>query len=281
MTIGTFSVDGYSARLYRSANLPEPGSGISAPSGVPVVYLHSGFGEFGELPLFSSLEARGLSVFAPEMAGFGYSEPINDWHHLSDVVFYLRRVLDTLGVARAVLLGSSLGGWLAAELAVWFPERVAGLVLLDALGLYVEGSPVFELFGAPLDQLVERVLPNGGDLMELLAPAIAGDTDPNAPLVHFLRAFDRFALIGWNPFLHDPKLAQRLEVVASPTLVLWGRRDGIVPLVHGSAYADALAGARLEVIEDCGHLPALERPEVVAVSLSAWLSAWAGDPGPS
>ena len=224
-----------------------------------LLYLHSGFGEGGALPLFDHLADAGFEVTAPALPGFGTSEPAHDVHRIEDAVFHLRRFLDE----RPVVVGSSLGGWLAAELAVWFPAQVAGLVLVDAVGLRVEGAPIFDLFAARQSETMRRVLPHGGDLLELLAPAYDA-TDPTAALLHLFHASEATARLGWNPFLHDPKLLDRLPGVTAPTLVLWGADDSIVPLAHGEAYAAAVPGARLTVVDRCGHLPALEQPAAVA-----------------
>jgi pimeloyl-ACP methyl ester carboxylesterase len=231
----------------------------------PLLYLHSGFGEAGALPLFDHLADAGFDVTAPELPGFGTSEPAHDWHRIEDAVFHLRPLLHD----RPVVVGSSLGGWLAAELAVWFPEHVSGLVLVDAFGLRVEGAPIFDLFAARQSETMRRVLPNGGDLLELLAPAFdAGDQ--TAALLHLFHASEATARLGWNPFLHDPKLLGRLPGITAPTLVLWGADDGIVPLAHGEAYAGAIPVARLEVLDRCGHLPALEQPAAVAQRVAAF-----------
>lgn len=259
----TLTVQGRTTRVHRTG--PDDGA--------PLLYLHSGFGEVGALPLFDHLAAEGFRVTAPELAGFGRSDPAPGWHHIEDVVFDLRALLDALGLDRPVVVGSSLGGWLAVELAVWFPERVGSLVLCDPVGLRVEGAPVFDLFAARQKELLARALAPGADLLELLAPALAGDDDPNAVLLHFLHALEALARIGWNPFLHDPKLFDRLPGVAAPTSVLWGADDGIVPLAHGEAYRDAIDGARLEVLAGCGHLPALEQPAAVAAHVAAHASA--------
>jgi pimeloyl-ACP methyl ester carboxylesterase len=251
-------VDGLRARLYRAG--PDDGP--------PVVYLHSGFGEVGALPLFDHLAGSGFRVLAPELPGFGHSDPPLDWHGIEDAVFHLGRLLDVLDLRHPTVVGSSLGGWLAAELAVWFPDRVGRLVLVDAVGLRVEGAPVADLFRLRPRELAARVLPNGGDLLSLLAPAIEGDDDPNAALLHLFHAMESTARLGWNPYLHDPKLARRLHLVVAPTLVLWGGDDGLVPLAHGEAYAAAIAGSTLEVLPDVGHLPALECPEMVAGAMA-------------
>jgi pimeloyl-ACP methyl ester carboxylesterase len=252
----TFVVDGLTARVHRAG----------AAGGVPLLYLHSGFGEVGALPLFDALAGAGFAVTAPELPGFGRSDPDPAAHRVEDVLFHLRRVVDTLGLDRPLVVGSSLGGWLAAELAVWFPERVGPLVLVDAVGLRLDGAPVFDLFHARQGDTLRRALPHGPALLELLAPTLAlvdGD-DPNAVLLHFFHALEALAKVGWNPFLHDPKLLARLPLVTSPTLVVWGADDGIVPVAHGEAYAGAIPGAHLEVLDRCGHLPALEQPDALA-----------------
>jgi pimeloyl-ACP methyl ester carboxylesterase len=255
--VETLSVDGKTIRIYSSG------------SGRPLVYLHSAFGEVGPIAVFKALEERGFAITAPELSGFGKSETITDWDSIEDVVYYLRRVLDEAGVGRAILVGSSIGGWLAAELAVWFPDRVAGLVLLDAAGLRLDEVPLMDLFMAPQDQAMAASNPRGVDLIAALQPGLEIEGDPEAAIMmHFLRAMDTVARIGYSPYLHDPKLQARLAQVKAPTLVLWGDQDGLIPLAYGEAYASGIEGAHLEVIADSGHLPALEQPLAVADAIA-------------
>ena len=87
-----------------------------------------------------------------------------------------------------------------------------------------------------------------------------------------LKALEAAAKVGWNPYLHDPKLEGRLGRVTAPTLVLWGREDGLVPLVYGERYRARIPGARLEVLERCGHLPAIERPAEFAEAVLGFLA---------
>ncbi len=239
--------------------------------GVPLVYLHSPFGEVGALPVFGALAAAGFEVIAPELPGFGQSDPITTWQNIADVVFTLRRILDRFDVQQAVLVGSSLGGWLAAELAVWFPERVRALALLAPLGLRIEGAPIFQIFGAEDDALLPRLLARATDFPAHLAPALAADgdatevpTDPLALPLHLFRAMEATARIGWNPYLHDPRLRERLGQITAPTLVVRGDHDGILPAAHAQAYAEAIPGAQQTEIANCGHLAALEHPTEIA-----------------
>ncbi len=254
-------VNGVEIRLYRTGDGPQ------------VLYLHSGFGELGPLPFVENLARYGLCVLTPEMPGFGASEPCRDWHKIEDVVFFYRQLLDVLDLEAPCVIGQSLGGWLAAELAVWFPERVSALVLIDAVGLHIEGAPIHELFGVDPVKLMPLVFPDGGNLLEHIAPALEGQADSDAVLLHFFRAMETTAAIGWSPYMHDPKLRERLHLVRAPALVIHGQRDGIVPLRHSEEYARLIPEARLHVLDDLGHLPALESPDSVAELVAEFLRA--------
>ncbi len=80
-------------------------------------------------------------------------------------------------------------------------------------------------------------------------------------------------LLCWKPYMHNPKLVHRLRRVKAPTLIVWGRHDRLVPLAHGEAYCQAINGARLKVIERCGHAPQLERPAELAGILKEFVGA--------
>jgi pimeloyl-ACP methyl ester carboxylesterase len=254
-------VDGVRLRLERH------GEGEPA-----LVYLHSIFGEVGALPFFDQLAASGLTVVAPELPGFGASDALPGPLRIEDVVFHLRRLLDVLGLEHPVLVGASLGGWLAAETAVWFPGRVRALVLMDAFGLRVEGAPAFDVFGSTHHELWAAAVADG-DLLRHLGPVLGESNDgPDAVRLHLFRSMEASARIGWNPYFHDPKLGARLGALGAPALVVWGGADGVLPLAHGEAYAGSLPRARLEVVPGCGHVPALEQPAQAARLVAGFLA---------
>jgi pimeloyl-ACP methyl ester carboxylesterase len=122
----TVSVRGISTHLFEAGD----------PSAPPVLYLHGTF--LGNLWLdFHLALAQQFHVFAPDTPGFGLSERPDWMRDMSDYVLYFRDLLDTLGLEKATLVGHSLGGWMAAELAVWYPERVEKLVLSNAAGMRI------------------------------------------------------------------------------------------------------------------------------------------------
>jgi pimeloyl-ACP methyl ester carboxylesterase len=253
------AVDGLEIRVYRGGK------------GSPLMYLHSGFGEIGRLRFFEELEKFGLKVVAPEMPGFGFSTPCREWHKIEDAVYFYRNLMSSLFDSPVPVVGQSLGGWLAAELAVWFPERLSALILIDSVGLHIDGAPIAELFGANPSELMPKVFPSGGNILEHVMPALEGANDSDAVLLHFFRAMETTAYIGWSPYMHDPKLECRLASIPVPTLVLHGSADGVVPLRHAEVFARSIPEAQLEVLEGAGHLPALERPKEVASTIARFL----------
>lgn len=245
----TVSVEGLEVRVYRGG------------AGEPLLYLHSGFGEVGRTAFVARVEER-FEVLAPELPGFGGSTPAA-WHGPEDAVYFLRCLLDTCAWPPSHVAGSSLGAWLAAELAVWFPERVRSLALFDPVGIKVEGEPVADIFMASRNRLVEMVFAEvPEDIEAALGDALAA-SEGNV-LLHFYKAMEGTARIGWNPYLHDPKLRERLGNFSGPATVVWGAADGITTRAYAEAFATALGGARLVVLPGVGHLPVVEAPAEAA-----------------
>jgi pimeloyl-ACP methyl ester carboxylesterase len=231
---------------------------------VPVVYLHSSQGEGAAMPFLEEL-ADACRVVAPVFPGFGASEGLASIDDIEDASFHLLDVLDRLDVAQVDLLGLSLGGWMAAELATRWPERVRRLVLVNAVGLYVEGEPIKEIFGRPLDELAGDLYADPdhpvAQLMRAMAQAEINPGEiPFDVIRPMIQAQAATAKLGWNPYLHNPKLRGRLGRISAPALVVHGRHDGIVPRAHAEAYVAGIPSARLVELDDAAHMATLERP---------------------
>ncbi len=245
------------------------------PAGAPpVVYLHSAGGEgLGEVASFLGALAAGHEVVAPMLPGFGGSEGLSEVDDMEDVAYHLLDLFDRLGLTggrRPHLVGQSLGGWAAVEVAWRHPEAVASLTLVNPVGLYVPGHPVRELFGRRLDDLARDTFadqshPTAAAMhaMASLGPRNAGSV-PFELVRPFLEAMAAAAKLGWNPYFHNPRLGRRLVRVSMPTLVIVGRRDGLVPNAVGEELARLIGGARLHHVDDGSHMLTLEHPEAMA-----------------
>jgi pimeloyl-ACP methyl ester carboxylesterase len=225
-------------------------------SGPPLLYLH-GAGTFWWMPVHDLL-AHCHRVVLPVHPGFGASEGLDAIETMEDLVFHTVDVLDALGLGRVDVVGLSLGGWLGAELALRHQARVNRLVLVDAAGVRVPGVAMGNPFMLPAPKVRELMF---HDPTLPVAKAILPDAPPPDRLETVLRGREAAARLLWSPAQQYRKLTSRLWRIAAPTLVVWGREDRLIPLVYGEAYAHGIPGARLEVLDRCGHLPPFEQPE--------------------
>src|SRR6266481_2376379 len=161
--------------------------------------------------------------------------------------------LHQLGLDKALVAGHSLGGWMAAELAVWYPERVEKLVLSNALGIRVKGSPVADIFAMNPREVLATCFDDFAAAMPLMPAAF--DTDY---LLSQYRQLTTLASLAWNPG-YDPRLERRLERIACPTLIIWGQNDRLVPPVYGDAFHRLIANSELVMLEGTGHMPMFEK----------------------
>ena len=244
-------------------------------SGEPLLYLHSASAESTEWnPAFETLAAE-YDVIAPIHPGFPGSGGLERIHGIGDLVLHYVDLLDRLGLRRAHVVGSSLGGWIAAELASLYPERVGSTVLAAAAGLWLDEAPMVEVFGVPPGQLAERLFFDQRHPMAQMLHA-AGESSWDTPppddvLLAFHQSTEATARVAWNPYFHDPSLEGRLDRVRAPTMLLWGAQDRVLPLAHAERYRERIAGAVLRTIPACGHLPVIEKPEEFASEVATFL----------
>ena len=241
---------------------------LTGGDGPPLLYLHAVGADVDWLEIHDRL-ARHFTVHLPAHPGFAESTGIEQVDGIADVVLHYVDLLGVLGLRAVPVVGASFGGWIAAEIAALYPERVERLVLVDALGLWIDAAPIGELFGSTPPELAEMLFHDQDHPLAQMLRAMTSIADVPEDFAHAqLKALEAAAKVGWNPYMHDPKLEVRLRRVTAPTLVVWGREDRLVPLVYGERYRDRIPGAGLEILPRCGHLPAIERPaELAAVAL--------------
>jgi pimeloyl-ACP methyl ester carboxylesterase len=242
---------------------------LKGGSGAPLLYLHGAGGEVTWLKFFELLSRR-FTVYVPAHPGFARSEGMERIDHIHDLVFHYVELMDELGLDAPHVVGLSLGGWLAAELAVHQTRRVSRLVLIDAVGLKAEDAP-------PIPDIFTTTLPETRQLLFFepeseIARAMIPDQASGEQLEFALRAREATARLGWNPYLYDPRLRERLHRITVPTLIIWGDSDRLVGREYADAYRRGIKGSRLETIEKCGHAPPFEKPEETARLVTEFLA---------
>jgi pimeloyl-ACP methyl ester carboxylesterase len=225
--------------------------------GPPFIYLHSSLGESARWLPFYQTWAKQLTVYVPTHPGFGKSGGFDQIDTIEDMAFHYVELFDALGLGEVILGGVSLGGWIAAEFAVRWPERVKKLWISAAPGLWVDEQPLPDLFRVMADRDKLRQLlfhdPNG----YAAKMVIVDDPDEERMLAGY-QAMTALARLVWErPY--DPKLAARLHRVQCPTLLLWGANDRLVPPAYGEAYRKHLPQAEWKTIPDCGHMAMFEK----------------------
>jgi pimeloyl-ACP methyl ester carboxylesterase len=226
--------------------------------GTPLLLLHGGDGPQSQLPFFARLSAH-FDIIAPIHPGFAGSPIPEHFDDLEDLVYLYLDLLEVLNLHQVSLLGFSMGGWVAAEIAVRNTSRLARLLLVDAVGIKPgerSTRDITDIFGLPQSEVARVLLHNPAN-----GPNLATMADEQLTTL----ATDRIAhaMYTWDPYMHNPKLRYRLHRINVPTLLLWGASDRVVPVTYAQAYQRLIPGARLEVIAEAGHLPHVEQPEAL------------------
>jgi pimeloyl-ACP methyl ester carboxylesterase len=178
---------------------------------------------------------------------------------VTDLATVLKVALDEAGLLGASVVGHSFGGWLALELALLAPPPK--LVLVDALGFRIKGEPREDIFDRPRDTVLDLVYANRST-----APTDWGAVEDRRNVASLAR-------YGWNPYLCDLSLATRAAAVSSPTLVVWGENDRVVPATHAQLIAGAIPGARVQVLPNAGHDPLSDDPPGFVAAVKRFLSS--------
>jgi pimeloyl-ACP methyl ester carboxylesterase len=197
-------------------------------------------------------------LIAPSHPGFGKSS-LPDWiDAVDDIAYVYLELLDRLGLHQVDMIGCSIGGWVAAELATKSPDAVRRLVMVGPVGVKtgpVDRLDIPDIFALPQSEL-DALLFHDPDRARLDPSRL---TDEQLAIA--ARNRETLALLAWEPYMHNPKLRHRLHRVTAPALFLRGESDGLVSAEYLTAYAHLLPNARTVAIAAAGHAPHLEQPE--------------------
>ena len=239
---------------------------IERGAGRPLLFLHA---ENGMTPALAAIEelAKSAHVIAPTHPGYDRSEIPAGLRTVDDLSYLYLDLLDQLDLRDAVVVGVSLGAWIAAEIAVKSSARLSRLVMANAVGVKVgdrETRDIADIFAItePEYLAIAYCDPNVGRRNYKAMP--------DAEVLAAARAIEATARFAWSPYFHDPRLKSRLHRVRIPTLFLWGTHDRMLSESYGRAYCAMIPGARFETIERAGHFPDQEQPKVFAERVLAF-----------
>lgn len=224
--------------------------------GRPALVLHGGGGPATVAMISAHLAGRGFRAITPTHPGWDGEERPAEVGSVPDLARLYRDYLEESGLGDVLVVGSSLGGWIAAEMAVLDEaERLARLVLLDAVGIEVEGEPLTDFFALGPEEVATHSFYDPERYF----------VDPASLSPDQLRRQEgnmaTMAALAGDPYMHDPALASRLGGVTIPVLAIYGEADGISSPAYGRAFAAHFPAGRFELVREAGHLPQVERPD--------------------
>lgn len=246
------------------------GQVLEAGSGEPLVWLHGAGGLLPKEPVLERLADR-YHVYAPVWPGFG-PEPTEDLiEDMLDFALHGWDIADALGLERINLAGHSMGGMIAAEMAVLNPRQVEKLALVSAAGLWLDEHPIPDIFGTTPFEMPGLLFADPARGEGILTGGV--DFSNNEALKTFMVGnARRLGTAGKILFpIPNRRLSKRLYRLTAPTLILWGREDHLIPPVYADRWADLVPHAEKVVIDDAGHMLPYEQPDAVMEAMTRFL----------
>jgi pimeloyl-ACP methyl ester carboxylesterase len=223
--------------------------------GEPLLLLHGPQGFAGLESAMDGLRQQ-FDVLAPDHPGFGRSDAFESLDDVPDLAFFYLDLLTALDLKRVHVVGHSLGGWVALEMAVRSTARIGSLTLAAAAGIRVPGVPRADMFICTPDELA-RLLFAGEGWKGWHAQLQATPEQQE----QFDRNRFQAAKLCWQPRLFDPKLEKWLHRIDRPTRIVWGAEDKVIPAAYGARLKELIPGASLAVMPGAGHMLPVERPQ--------------------
>jgi len=233
-----------------------------AGDGPPLLFFHPLAG-LAWSPLLDRLAER-HTVYAPEHPGTSPGDPqaIREVQTYWELLLVYEEMAGQLGLERPVALGQSFGGMVAADLAACFPQLFSRLVLLSPLGLWRDDAPIplMEMVSGPPSDVPKYLYARPGSEAARAAQALPADPEQvPAAIAQATWNVGCTTKFAWP--IADHGLGRRLHRVQVPTLIVWGREDALVPVGYAKEFGSRIAGSRVEVLDDCGHVVQADQPE--------------------
>ena len=243
---------------------------LQAGKGRPLLVLHEELGNPGWFAWQRKL-AGDHKLIVPLHPGFGVSPRIDWMRSIGDLANFYAQVMVAKDWVGADVIGFSLGGWIAAEMAAQNPGQFASMTLVAPLGIKPPQGMIRDIYEAPTEDYLAASVKDAAATPEF-ASLFGGAMTPEQ-FERFQDATAESARLAWQPYMNNPALSHRLGLVRDlPTLILWGEDDAIAPVSAAEAFRAAIRGAKLVLFKDCGHRPEIEHTEKFVKKLKAHLS---------
>ena len=238
-------------------------------SGEPLLYLHGAGGLMPVEPFLEDLGAH-FKVYAPQFPGYGESTGSEHIDDIADAVLSYHELMDELGIPTANLVGHSMGGMIAAEVAAFDVHRASKLVLIAPAGFWIDEVPIPDLFAAQLTEIAGLLFHDPNSPAAQMMTAIPSDF--KALETMYVERMKRLAVAGkflWP--IPDRGLKKRAYRIAAPTLLLWGDDDKLIPAAYAREFTSRIKNSRLEIIKNAGHMVMYEQREALVGAIRKFL----------
>ena len=233
-----------------------------AGKGPTLLFLHGAGGVPGWLPFFDKL-SDGFDLLVPDHPSFGKS-PKPEWlDEIADLAYFYLDLIDELKLKDVHVVGHSMGGWLALEMAIRSQQHMKSLTLLASVGIRIKGNPVANLFIMTPEQLMNALYAD-----KKIAAAELARTPTPEEIDRIVINRTSAARLAWNPRFFNPKLSKWLHRVTVPTQILWGAEDQIVSVAYADEFQKFIPHATKTIYPNAGHIPFAEKLDDVTASVS-------------
>src|SRR5271163_5213192 len=227
-------------------------------SGEPLLYLHGAGGLLGIDPFLEEL-GKDFKVIAPHLPGFGESTGGDQIDDVIDAALFYHQLMDELGIDAAHIVGHSMGGMLAAEVAALDVHRAKKLVLVGAAGFWIDESPIPDFFALDLSELGSYLFHDPKSPLAQMFLAIPQDMNLLADMyVERVKRLSMASKFLWP--IPDRGLKKRAYRIAAPTLLLWGESDKVIPPVYAREFQKYIRNSRMHTVKEAGHMVQYEQP---------------------